>query len=139
MAQAQSSRAPRQEQIVAYLERHPGAQLNEVFHGLRSRYEGITYESVRSALLKLIAAGRVEKRGTSTYCSPLFLVPAPTVEFQSVTAAAQNGFEVEAKTEDGFLVRKETAAGIIRGLARGSGKRNVASVLSRPIRGRRIA
>lgn len=71
--------SPRQAGVVKFLQDHPGATLNEVFHGLRERENGVTYETVRTATLKLIAKGLVRKDGnTEMYCCPLFLTSSVT-------------------------------------------------------------
>ena len=74
--QAQSRQPqPRQDSVVRYLTEHPGATLNDVFHALRVRDRGVTYETIRNVARKLIAKGLVRKKGENDmYCSPLYLV-----------------------------------------------------------------
>ena len=75
-----SQPAPRQDSVAAYISRNPGATLNDVFHDLRATERGVTYESVRSAVRKLMNKRCVRAEGHSAlYRRQLFMTTEKTV------------------------------------------------------------
>ena len=67
--------APVQDSVFEHVRTHPGATMNDIFHDVRKRDPGVTYEGVRMAIGKLLTRNRIRKeRECETYLAPLYVV-----------------------------------------------------------------